>query len=96
MQIESNQSKLPLGLLPLCVHCEFKTNILFLIFLFVEPVPLSHHLWAPLVVYLMLNSRCFAFLGQHVAADKQFACLQKEKFNFPLSGLTDLLEEKDG
>lgn len=56
MQIESNQSKLSLGWLPLC---EFKTNILFLIFFLTQPVLLLHHLRAVLVLYLMLNW-CFS------------------------------------
>lgn len=44
MQIESNQSKLSPGWLPLCIYCEFETNILFLIFLLVKALALSHHL----------------------------------------------------
>ena len=54
MQIESNQSKLSLGWLPLCIHCEFETNILFLIFFLTQPVLLLHHLRAVLVMYFML------------------------------------------
>lgn len=85
MQIESNQSKLSLGWLPLCIHWEFETNILFLIFLFVEPVPLSHYLLTILVVCLMLNSRCSAFLIQStVLVYERRSCISS------LSGLKHL------
>lgn len=43
MQIEANQSKPSPGLLPLCMHCEFKADTLFLILLLCESVPLSQH-----------------------------------------------------
>lgn len=43
MQIEANQSKPSPGLLPVCMHCEFKANTLFLILLLCESVPLSQH-----------------------------------------------------
>lgn len=99
MQIESNQSKLSLGWLPLCIHCKFETNILFLIFLFATPVPLSHHLRALLVVYLMSDScrsafSFFFFFCQCVAADKQFACLQKGEVSFPVEWIDRFVRRK--
>lgn len=97
MQIESNQSKLPLGWLPLCIHCEFETNILFL---FREAcATFASPLSSPRCVFnveFMLLCFLISFFWQCVAADKQFACLQKAEVSFPVCGLTDLLEGKDG
>lgn len=98
MQIESNQSKLSLGWLPLCIHCEFETNILFLIFLFVEPVPISHHLWAPLIVYLLLNSCCSAFsffFVLPVCCCRQTVCLSaKGEVSFPVEWIDRFVRRK--
>lgn len=57
MQIESNQSKLSPGWLPLCIHCKFENNILFWIFLSLALV--SHHMLSLFHVEFMLF--CFLF-----------------------------------
>lgn len=65
MQMEANQSKPSPGLLPLCMHCEFKANTLFLILLLCESVPLSQrHLSSPRGVFFPseLNTGCFCSL----------------------------------
>lgn len=97
MQIESNQSKLSLGWLLLCIHCEFETNILFLIFFCVCHFFTSPQSCPRCVFNVEFMLLCFLILSVSVLlhTNSLLVC-KREKFHFPLSGLTDLLGGKDG
>lgn len=97
MQIESNQSKPPLGWLPLCIYCEFETNILFLIFLFCEACatftsPLSSPRCVFNVEFMLLCFLIFYFLFACVLL--QTNSLQKGEVSFPVEWIDRFVRRK--
>lgn len=86
MQIQSNQSKPLLGLLPRWMHC--RTSILFLMFLWrLYYIHISSELL--LLCIILVISGCFAcFLPQHVAARNLSA---KGEVSFPLAWIGRLI-----